>query len=88
MLEQFNQSRDFASLWPVFANPFTTVPGSEKTVSQQTSLLRRIPVIGYDRDITDLVQLHLQDSGCDVLLGHDGVIGLESPVHETEEIVR
>jgi DNA-binding response OmpR family regulator len=40
-------------------------------------MLKKILVIEDDRDIANLVQLHLRDLGCEAELAHDGAVGLE-----------
>jgi len=48
---------------------------------------RRILVVEDDREIAGLVKLHLEDTGCDVELAHDGVTGLQRALDETYSLV-
>jgi DNA-binding response OmpR family regulator len=48
---------------------------------------QKILVVEDDREIGDLVKLHLEDTGCDVELAHDGITGLRRAVDETYSLV-
>jgi DNA-binding response OmpR family regulator len=50
-------------------------------------MARRILLIEDDRDIAHLVQLHLQDLGCEVTLAHDGIVGLEQATSKPYDLI-
>ena len=45
-------------------------------------MTRRILVVEDDRDIAQLVELHLRDMGCEPVLAHDGAVALELATSE------
>jgi len=48
---------------------------------------RRVLVVEDDRDIAELVRLHLVDLGCQVQLAHDGAIGLAQAESQPYDLV-
>ncbi len=48
---------------------------------------RRILVIEDDKDIAGLVELHLRDSGYDVVVARDGMSGLEAALAKTFDLI-
>ena len=48
---------------------------------------RKILVIEDDRDIAQLVQLHLRDLGCEVTLAHDGTAGFEQASSKPYDLI-
>jgi DNA-binding response OmpR family regulator len=48
---------------------------------------QKILVVEDDREIAGLVKLHLEDTGCDVELAHDGVTGLQRALDEAYSLV-
>lgn len=48
---------------------------------------RRVLVVEDDRDIADLVELHLAENGCQVTVAHDGSEGLREALSEPFDLV-
>ena len=60
------------------------------SAAQETSRTERrcrILVIEDDRDIAHLIEMHLKDINCDVVLAHDGLTGLNLSVGEQFDLV-
>lgn len=55
-------------------------PGGTRAVTESTprrqTVRRNVLVVEDQREIADLVALHLQDLACDVTVAYDGIVGL------------
>ncbi len=50
-------------------------------------MTKKVLVVEDDREIASLVELHLHDLGCDVVLAHDGETGLEEALKQPYSLV-
>ena len=50
-------------------------------------MLRRVLVIEDDRDIAQLVKMHVEELNCQVVLAHDGIDGLAQAESSTFHLV-
>ena len=52
-----------------------------------TESAQRILVVEDDREIAEILKLHLEDTGCNVELAHDGLTGLQRALDEPYSLV-
>ena len=50
-------------------------------------MAKQVLVIEDDREIAGLLELHLRDLGCEVVLAYDGTSGLEKALHSTHSLI-
>ncbi len=48
---------------------------------------RKILIVEDEREIAQLLQLHLNDAGCEVTLAHDGQTGLEQALAHAFDLI-
>ena len=52
-----------------------------------TESAQRILVVEDDREIAEILKLHLEDTGCNVELAHDGMTGLQRALEKAFSLV-
>jgi PleD family two-component response regulator len=64
-----------------------TAPGFEKAKRDLQDVNQRVLVVEDDRDIAQLVELHLKDLGCRCVIARDGDSGLEKALKNEYDLI-
>ena len=58
-----------------------------QTTKTIVSKMKKVLVVEDDRDIVDLLEIHLKDMNCELTKAHEGNVGLEKALAETYDLI-